>query len=219
MLSLLLHAIDADAPTKADAAKERVVWVPDKLLVEHIGMCNVACTKRWAEHSQLMRSNESTTVTVAAPEAGGTIDALPTVSEDLFGWNLEVTRHNIWYGLSAQLIANRLFATHDGMWVPRWTRIGNAYLGPSGASVSGHVGTHAIHCRVGARRGVEQEKPDQACGVRQRPMGGGWNSASGSKASGIALLAGRRYACGRAKMRPRMPSARGTCHGRVCAPF
>ena len=184
-------------------ANDLAIWAPDKLVVVKEKVCNSTCRRHWAKFSERARSNESVKVLV---EARAAADA-PKLNDELFGWNMEVTRLNIWAGLSAQLVANRLFASQDGgQWVPRWSRIGSAFLGPSGSGVSGHAGTYSVHCRLplSARavwwRGttdmpvsVIHHHGQPACGVRQAAVKGGWTSATGMSGSGIALLAGRPY--------------------------
>ena len=72
------------------------------------------------------------------------------------------------WNFSAQMIANRLFASHDGSWPPRWQRIGRASLIAGG--VSGADGTHAVSCPAPASR------RDESCGVRQASTGKGFTS-------------------------------------------
>ena len=163
------------------------VWQPDKLIHERLKRCNPSCAQRWQQDAEHQRAKVA-----SALRNFSSLDVLldarapsERVQDGVFGANLEVTRRSIFAGLSAQLIANRVFASHDGVWVPRWTQIGNASLGPPGVSVSGAVGSHAIRCLL--REGAPP------CGVEQGDMANGWSSAPGAKGSGIPILAGREY--------------------------
>eukprot|EP00041_Stephanoeca_diplocostata_P021695 m.509300 g.509300 ORF g.509300 m.509300 type:complete len:855 (-) comp21888_c2_seq22:3947-6511(-) len=108
---------------------------------------------------------------------------LAPVSRDLLGHDLEFTRHDLFEGLEAEMIANRKFAVPSpcdahgsyACWpkqiaelmapgfTPRWTPIGNAtldvpYWGPNSSFlVTGDRG-HSVRCTVtqGSRCGVSQ---------------------------------------------------------------
>lgn len=116
-----------------------------------------------------------------------------SISRGLFGHNLEFTRHDLFAGLSAQLVANRKFVLtpkgtkwpyawdNDRSFPPRWSPLGNASI-----VQPGYAGPHssAIHCAV--------ERHGQACGVTQATVGEGFNSGMGG-GSAIPLQAGAAY--------------------------
>lgn len=116
-----------------------------------------------------------------------------SISRGLFGHNLEFTRHDLFAGLSAQLVANRKFVLtpngtkwpyawdNDRSFPPRWSPVGSAsFVQP------GYAGPHssAIHCVV--------EGNGEACGVTQGTVGEGFNSGMGG-GSAIPLQAGATY--------------------------
>ena len=82
-------------------ANDLAIWAPDKLVDVKEKNCDAACLRHWAAFGAHQRSNETVNVVVEASRAAA--DA-PRLSDELFGWNMEVTRHNIWSGLSAQLV-------------------------------------------------------------------------------------------------------------------
>eukprot|EP00040_Diaphanoeca_grandis_P035344 m.222056 g.222056 ORF g.222056 m.222056 type:complete len:1073 (+) comp33360_c0_seq3:76-3294(+) len=121
----------------------------------------------------------------------------PVVEPELYGHDLEFTRHDLFEGLSAELIANRKFALPtkcDGSYacwpkavqeliasgiVPRWQAIGAATLAAPWWSnnsflVTGDNG-HSIRCSGASR-----------CGVQQQGYYDGFNSAM-SFGSAIAV--------------------------------
>ena len=127
------------------------------------------------------------------------------VTPELYGHDLEFTRHDLFSGLSAELIANRKFAVPTpchvvGMkcwpqsiqammaanFTPRWTQIGAAtldepYWQANSSLVSGDVG-HSVHC----------PKSSTACGVTQGSLFDGFDSGM-SFGSAIVLEEGKRY--------------------------
>lgn len=240
-------ATSGSRPSSVDPTK--AVWQPDKLAHERLVGCPAKCIDKWRAHAKAERRRLLALYTpcdngppgagmAAAPEAdvahnlvlssapprGGVASAV--VRPELFGGNMEITRHNIVGGLSAQvcdlklscnpnlqpdptsdlvlllrdvlasslcaqLVANRVFGSHDGRSVPRWDLLGHAALGKMEESVSGAVGSYAVVCPLppadAARTGVA------ACGVRQASIGGGWTSVAGQKGSGIPLDRGHVY--------------------------
>lgn len=126
------------------------------------------------------------------------------VSTELFGHDLEFTRHDLFNGISAEMLANRKFATLPPAappgWpadmrmladagvggAPRWTGVGRAaldapYWKNHSGLLSGDVG-HSVRCDAG----------DAPCGVEQGGWLGGFNSGKGFGSS-IALEAGKPY--------------------------
>ena len=111
---------------------------------------------------------------------------LETIRNDLFGLDLEFTRHDIWDGLSAELISNRLFAiqplgtTWPTSWPenfpPRWVSL------PGGSAPS--VTNQSISCSVTAAQ--------PSCGLVQLPVGDGFDAGM-SFGSAIGIEAGRGY--------------------------
>ena len=110
---------------------------------------------------------------------------LGAVSPTLFGLDLEITRHDIWEGLSAQLVANRAFAVQPPgtIWPfswpagfpPRWRGVG-------GVQVAGS--SRAMVCVL--------SESNQLCGVQQDAVADGFN-AGRSFGSAIGLQAGHAY--------------------------
>ena len=139
----------------------------------------------------------------ASKEASRPTSSRPaeTVRAALFGGNMEITRHNVWGGVSAQLVANRVFGSHDGKTVPRWTLMGNARLSAPGKSASAAAGSYAVECPISHVSSTQSlpspdSRPDSvpiSCGVFQGSVRGGWTSAAGQTGSGLPLLAGRHY--------------------------
>ena len=128
------------------------------------------------------------------------------VSPELFGHDLEFTRHDLFNGISAEMLANRKFSTLPPTaapgcsWpaamkmladagvggAPRWTGVGSAaldapYWENHSGLVNGDVG-HSVRCDAG----------DVPCGVEQHGWLGGFNSGK-SFGSSIALEAGEAY--------------------------
>ena len=122
------------------------------------------------------------------------------VAQELYGHDLEFTRHDLFEGLSAEMLANRKFATlaDASSWpapvqqlaaagiggAARWEAIGNATLDTllwANAShlVSGDLG-HSVRCAPGD------------CGVAQRGWLDGFD-AGASYGSAIAVEAGVDY--------------------------
>ncbi|KAL3926715.1 MAG: hypothetical protein SGPRY_003176 [Prymnesium sp.] len=149
--------------------------------------CNHSCRAHWAEEARrilaLTRKMEARETTFTLGETG----AEEIVSTRLFGYNLELTRHGMFAGLSAQLVANRLFTSPDGAWPPpRWERAGEQSPRLEAPGISGTETTFAVRCSVGGGHA-------SACGVRQRQVLDGFDAGLGSGSS-IALVAGKEYA-------------------------
>ena len=123
------------------------------------------------------------------------------VSSDLYGHDLEFTRHDLFEGLSAEMLANRKFTTlADAVSWPRaarelaasgidgaarWNPIGNASIDAplwenASTLVTGDLG-HSIRC-----------DPAALCGVQQRGWLDGFN-AGASAGSAIVMEAGTAY--------------------------
>ena len=104
---------------------------------------------------------------------------------ELFGLDLEFTRHDVWNGLSAELIANRNFAVQPAgtSWPvafpagfpTRWAPIGNPLV-------------HGISAAVSCVLSASQPR----CGLRQTPFGEGFDSGMGF-GSAIGIERGRSY--------------------------
>ena len=79
-----------------------------------------ACVRRWrafrerAAHAARRLDDEEHVVGLLPGNARH-----GRISPALFGLNLELTRHAIFNGLSAQIVANRQFASFDGGWPHR----------------------------------------------------------------------------------------------------
>jgi hypothetical protein len=140
------------------------------------------------------------------------VTATQTVfDEQLLGHDLEFTRHDLFAGLSSELVANRKFAVptpcdssgsyscwptalqdlmrRAGNFAPRWTALGSAELSAPwyGANVSAMVTGdrgHSVACQATAA--------DEECGVQQ---GGEFDGFEGgmSWGSAIALQQGQAY--------------------------
>lgn len=121
------------------------------------------------------------------------------VSPRLFGLNLEFTRHDLFEGLSAQMLANRKFARQvpssdwsfpgPGGWPqsdlapPRWYVAGPAKSDVPGSGAAGGDST-AVRCDLG--------DVSSFCEVGQIQVGSGFD-AGARYGSAIALQAGRSY--------------------------
>ena len=113
---------------------------------------------------------------------------LETVRPSLLGLDLEFTRHDVWEGLSAEMIANRLFAVQPpgtswpqawpAGFPPRWAALPNG----STPRVSGSFS--AVTCALTPAAPL--------CGLLQLPVGDGFNSAL-SWGSAIGVEGGRSY--------------------------
>ena len=141
-------------------------------------------------------------------QASFTIDASQrsgVVEPELYGHDLEFTRHDLWAGLSAQIIANRKFAVPSlcadktfncwpatiqselGGLAPRWQKIGSPFLdtplwAEHSSLLTGDVG-HSVHCNSTA---------GAPCGVTQTGFSDGFDSGM-SFGSAIVLESGREY--------------------------
>ena len=120
---------------------------------------------------------------------------LDTVSSQLFGLDLEFTRHDLFAGLSAQLLANRLFTVQPAgeswpapvnwgsAWPPRWT----ALPGPGG-----------VNCTV-CQRALPPTPPSQCMrcpdgsGLSQTTTLGGFGSSAGAFGSALGFQQGKNY--------------------------
>jgi hypothetical protein len=131
----------------------------------------------------------------------------PVVDPEIFGHDLEFTRHDIFEGLSAEVVANRKFAVTSaladvnesgrsgaslprlpaGYLAPRWRMIGTPALDAPMWSNNSHLVTgdrgHSVRCAVQAA----------ACGVEQSQVLDGFNSGM-SRGSAIVLRGGGTYA-------------------------
>ena len=127
----------------------------------------------------------------------------PAVSPELYGLDLEFTRHDIFNGISSEMLANRKFTTlpqTTSGWpsemnmlagrgiggAARWTGVGSAVLDApywrnESHLVNGDVG-HSVRC----------DASKAPCGVEQCGWLGGFNSGK-SFGSAIALEAGSAY--------------------------
>ena len=114
---------------------------------------------------------------------------LEQVRAELFGLDLEFTRHDIFGGLSAELVANRLFAVQPpgaGAWPvpwppnfpPRWAAL------PGGAAPAVRGLSSAVSCALSAQQ--------PRCGLLQLPFADGFDAGM-SFGSAIGLEAGRAY--------------------------
>lgn len=120
---------------------------------------------------------------------------LDIVSSQLFGLDLEFTRHDLFAGLSAQLLANRLFTVQPAgeswpspvnwgsAWPPRWT----ALPGPGG-----------VNCTV-CQHALPPIPPSQCMrcpdgsGLAQATTLGGFGSSAGAFGSALGFQQGVSY--------------------------
>lgn len=119
--------------------------------------------------------------------------AAETISPRLFGLNLEFTRHDIFNGISAELVSNTQFAlqpagtTWPYPWPagvpPHWAPIGVPTFLPIGGNGRGSGGGGVV-CNINSNA--------QSCGVSQSPVAGGFNGGRSNGAS-IGLQAGAAY--------------------------
>ena len=120
---------------------------------------------------------------------------LDTVDPQLFGLNLEFTRHDLFAGLSAQLLANRLFTLQPpgtawpspinnwgSLWPPRWEAIGPMQVCPPAPPA---VTSQCMRCSLGPG--------DGPCGLRQGTVLGGFGGGYGAFGSAIGLQAQGAY--------------------------
>ena len=156
---------------------------PDAIAEWGVRLCDTNCATKWMAHSEHQRALASKADAQLSPLLLNVSGAQPSpVSEMLFGLNLELVRHSMFAGLSAQLVANRLFGSKDGSWPPRWHAIGSPALHEPG--VSKRNGTYAVACTL-------QRRADE-CGVMQTQVGQGFSSGP-NNGSAIAVEAGRCY--------------------------
>ena len=113
---------------------------------------------------------------------------LEQIRSSLFGLDLELTRHDVWSGLSAELVANRLFAVQPpgtrwpfpwpAGFPPRWAAL------PGGAAPAVNGLSSAVTCALSAQQ--------PRCGLQQLPVGDGFDGGM-SFGSAIGVEAGRGY--------------------------
>lgn len=113
---------------------------------------------------------------------------LEVIRAELLGLDLEFTRHDLWNGLSAELIANREFAVQPpgtswprawpAGFPPRWAAL------PGGAAPAVSGLSSAVSCTLSAAQPL--------CGLVQLPVGDGFDGGL-SFGSAIGLEAGRAY--------------------------
>lgn len=128
------------------------------------------------------------TVNLSAP--------LDAVDPALFGLNLEFTRHDLFAGLSAQLLGNRLFSLQPpgtawpqpvswgSQWPPRWSPIGHVSVCPPAPPAA--VASQCMRCSLAPG--------DGPCGLRQGTVLDGFGSGLGAFGSAIGLQQGAAYA-------------------------
>ena len=113
---------------------------------------------------------------------------LEVVRGELWGLDLEFTRHDIWDGLSAELISNRQFAVQPAG--TQWPQPFPAGFPARWAALAGGappvVGglSSAVSCTLSAATPL--------CGLVQVPVGAGWNAGM-AFGSAIGVEAGRGY--------------------------
>eukprot|EP00937_MAST-01D_sp_MAST-1D-sp2_P002767 g2767.t1 len=145
-----------------------------------------------------------------------TAAAGPAVEPELYGHDLEFTRHDLYEGFAAEMLANRKFATPSpplSKWpaqvrqmaaagvggAPRWTAIGAAaldapYWEANSSLVTGDLG-HSVHCPGAASAGAASAGAAAAapCGVSQGGFFDGFDAGM-SYGSSLDLAAGAAYA-------------------------
>eukprot|EP00911_Craspedida_sp_UC1_P000382 UC1_evm1s293 len=122
---------------------------------------------------------------------------LMAVPRELLGLDLEFTRHDIWEGLAAELLANRMFALQPNgtqwpfpkggggwgvSWPGRWVPVGTARASIAPTDTYGGAGAGAVLCSA----------TKVPCGVLQTQVADGFNSGM-SFGSAIVLESGRPY--------------------------
>ncbi len=157
---------------------------PDAIAEWGVRPCEGACATQWAAHNARQRAQASEADSQLGPLLLNVSGAQQSpVNEMLFGMNLELVRHSMFAGLSAQLVANRLFGSKTGLWPPpRWQPIGAPALREPG--LSRRSGTFAVACAL-RRYGDE-------CGVQQTQVDQGF-SPGPNNGSAIAVEANRCY--------------------------
>ena len=157
---------------------------PDSIADFGVRPCEGECKSTWAAHAARQREQASHRDKLRPfTVPNGTAVQSDPVSGMLFGLNLELVRHSMFAGLSAQLIANRLFASKTGGWPPaRWHAVGTPVLHEPG--FSGRNGTYAVRCTL--------RQPSDVCGVSQTQVEQGFSSGP-NNGSAIAVEAGRCY--------------------------
>ena len=150
-------------------------------------------------------SSSSSTSSAQAPLLIlNTSEPLDTIAPSLFGLDLELTRHDIFNGLSAQLISNRVFAVQPSgtRWPvdwpagfpPRWTPVG----APGPIITAAQQGVTCVLSKLNA-----------LCGVQQAPFANGFDGGM-SFGSAIGLVAGSPYSFAVAVELQNAPSANVT---------
>lgn len=172
---------------------------PDVLERAGLTPCGEACRAHWASFASARQAEAARLDREVPPLLLNLSLAAEPVSGMLFGLNMELVRHNMFAGLSAQLLANRLFGSGNGTFPPRWHPIGSPALESPG--LSGRAGTYAVACTSEGRRHATGE-----CGIYQTRVGAGFESGPGD-GSAIALQSGRCYTA-RLVLRA---AARGNC--------
>ena len=116
---------------------------------------------------------------------------LEAIRPSLLGLDLEFTRHDVWAGLSAELISNRLFALQPPgtawpqAWPPGFPPRWAAYPGGASAAAPMAVGPFsAVACALAPATPL--------CGLQQLPVGDGFDAGM-SWGSAIGVEGGRGY--------------------------
>eukprot|EP00966_Prymnesium_polylepis_P139985 3233964-Prymnesium_polylepis.1 len=149
--------------------------------------CNQTCRALWSSRATERVARAQRLDLLARPlTLSASTASSSTIETNLFGYNLELTRHGMFAGLSAQMVANRLFASSDGRWPPaRWESVSDRPPRLESPGPSGSDATYAVRCTIGGGHA-------HLCGVRQRKVLTGFDSGLRSGSS-IALAAGRAY--------------------------
>ena len=172
------------APFKYPSNKPTLAFQPDLPHTAPPVPCNQTCRTFWSRRAAVGATRARWLDGQAQPLELDPSNSTAVIGTGLFGYNLELTRHGMFAGLSAQLIANRLFASADGRWPPaRWEGVNGPRLDPPG--LSGNDGTYSVRCTIGGGHA-------HLCGVKQRKVLDGFDGGL-SGGSSIALVAGRAY--------------------------
>ena len=157
----------------------------DALLVSLLFVCMSALA--YLEQLQLPISQESRYIHIPVIDIDVRNVSNRSISKSLFGLNLEFTRHDIFNGLSAQIVANKFFAIPSpspgsnrmpaGMLAPHW-HVSNGMPYVIHPGISGGKSS-TVRCNT-------------SCGFEQKPQGGGFSSSNRAGFS-IYLEAGREY--------------------------
>lgn len=115
---------------------------------------------------------------------------LEAIRPSLLGLDLEFTRHDVWAGLSAEMISNRLFALQPPgtawpqPWPPGFPPRWAAFPGPSAAAPTAVGPFSAVACALAPATPL--------CGLQQLPVGDGFDAGM-SWGSAIGVEGGRGY--------------------------